>query len=214
MISSLFPIEFPPKYTPEAAMKIHPQPEWYLLWVYQILKIQIFEGPGVRVALFLFMLLTLVIIFWPFIDRSNKVGLLERPIQTTLGIISTVEILILTYWALITPGKVVSVDSAFVILVIPALVIAGIIYLIYRWKRKIKRGEVTLLYEKFIKTTFINPVINSVLFILLIGLSSVALAHIVNALFISSINFIELGLMLSIFITSFGLILRLPNIER
>ncbi|MDA4116757.1 MAG: cytochrome bc complex cytochrome b subunit, partial [Thaumarchaeota archaeon] len=51
LFSVLFPIQLAPQYTPQAAAKIAAQPDWYFLWIYQILKISAFEEAGIPVAL-------------------------------------------------------------------------------------------------------------------------------------------------------------------
>jgi len=211
IISSLFPLELPPKYTPEAASEIHPQPEWYFLWMYQILKIEIFERSGVRIALFLFIVLTLIILFWPFIDRSKKTDLTERPIQTTLAVISVVEIIILTYWALITPGKTIPVWEALIVLGSPAALIIGIMYLVYRHINKVKKGEVSLLYEKFIKSSAVSAFPPTLTSLFLIGFSVVAVRNIVDMFITYSIDILALPLFISVVMISIGLLLKTHN---
>ena len=46
LLGAMFPLNLPPGYTPAAAGNYTPQPDWYFLWLYQILKISAFEGPG------------------------------------------------------------------------------------------------------------------------------------------------------------------------
>ena len=46
LLGALFPLSLPPGYTPTAAGQYTAQPDWYFLWLYQILKISAFEGPG------------------------------------------------------------------------------------------------------------------------------------------------------------------------
>jgi len=49
LVSVVFPLTLPPEYTPAAAGQYVAQPDWYFLWIYQILKISYFEqagGPG------------------------------------------------------------------------------------------------------------------------------------------------------------------------
>jgi len=131
-ISAIFPVEFPPKFSPEVAAQYAPQPEWYFLWMYQILKIPIFEGKtGVQAALALIMLIALVVTFLPFIDRSEKRNPMERPFATTIGVIAVVEIVILTIWGALTPGKGVSLVDAIIILGLPILIIGLISRAVY-----------------------------------------------------------------------------------
>ncbi|HYM38636.1 MAG TPA: cytochrome b N-terminal domain-containing protein [Thermoplasmata archaeon] len=44
-LGAVFPLNLPPAYTPAAAAGYTPQPDWYFLWLYQILKISIFAAP-------------------------------------------------------------------------------------------------------------------------------------------------------------------------
>jgi len=181
IISTIIPSELPPKYTPEEAAKYTPQPEWYFLWMYQILKIEIFEGAvGVRVALTLFTILALIVIFLPFIDRSKKLDIWDRPVQITIGIIAVVEIFILTIWGAFTPGMTIPLIDAIIVLGVPAVVIAGIMYLLYRRVKKIRAGEITLLYEKFIKTSKARYLAESLIFNLLVCISAASTANIIN----------------------------------
>lgn len=197
LISVLIPADLPPKFTPEEAAKYTPQPEWYFLWMYQLLKIEIFEGPiGVRIALGLFILLTLVIIFLPFIDRSDKVDIWDRPIQVTIGIIAVVELIILTIWAVFTPGMTISTIDALIILGLPAIIIAAIMYMLYKRAKRIKTGEITLLYEKFIKVSPIYYIIESFTFSLLIAISSASAANLIN---LYALHKLELLTSISIF---------------
>ena len=40
LISVLFPLNLPPMYTPQLAAQYTSQPDWYFLWIYQILKMR------------------------------------------------------------------------------------------------------------------------------------------------------------------------------
>ena len=42
--AAMFPINLPVEYTPQAAANYVAQPDWYFLWMYQILKVEAFEG--------------------------------------------------------------------------------------------------------------------------------------------------------------------------
>ena len=46
LLGALLPLNLPPGYTPQTAGQYTAQPDWYFLWLYQILKISAFEGPG------------------------------------------------------------------------------------------------------------------------------------------------------------------------
>jgi len=72
LVSAVFPLTLPPPYTPESASQFIPQPDWYFLWIYQILKISIFEGSrGLPVALSIVTLAFILILLLPFIDPGT-----------------------------------------------------------------------------------------------------------------------------------------------
>ena len=116
LISVILPLNLPPQYTPQLAALYTPQPDWYFLWIYQILKIGIFEGNGLPVALSLVTILFLVLFFLPFIDKGSEKRILNRPKFVTIGLIFVAELLVLTYWGLITPGQVIPTGSALLVL--------------------------------------------------------------------------------------------------
>jgi len=116
LISVILPLNLPPEYTPQLAALYTPQPDWYFLWIYQILKIGIFEGNGLPVALSIVTILFLVLLFLPFIDKGSEKRILSRPKFVTIGLIFVAELLVLTYWGLITPGQVIPTGNALLVL--------------------------------------------------------------------------------------------------
>jgi quinol-cytochrome oxidoreductase complex cytochrome b subunit len=126
MISVLFPLTLPAPYTPALASQSIPQPDWYFLWIYQILKISIFEGPALPVALGIVTLVFILLIMLPFIDRGSTRAITQRPIFVTLGLIFIGEIIVLAYWGLITPGQIIPLGQALLVLGGTALVIGVI----------------------------------------------------------------------------------------
>jgi len=124
LISVIFPLNLPPQYSPQLAAQFTPQPDWYFLWIYQILKISIFEGAGLSVALSLVTLLFILLFLLPFIDRSEKRRLTDRPIFVTLGVIFVAELIVLAYWGLITPGQIIPFEQAALVIGGTALIIA------------------------------------------------------------------------------------------
>lgn len=210
-ISALFPIEMPPMYSPEIASMYTPQPEWYFLWMYQILKIELFEGEGVKVALSLFGLLAVVMVFLPFIDRSNVKHPRERPLATSLGIIGVVELIILTIWGAITPGQTIRNEDAFLVLVVPAILIAIISYFVYKRIFAIKRGEVVMLYEKFLKHSYsyFDHLMYSLIISILVGIGSCSVAIIIQRISTSQFNILPLATLVITFILSSVSIFRL-----
>jgi quinol-cytochrome oxidoreductase complex cytochrome b subunit len=119
IISLLFPLNLPPQYTPELAATYTPQPDWYFLWIYQIIKISAFETVGTPVALSAVTLIFILLVILPFIDRSEKKRIRDRPVFISLGAVFVAELVTLTYWGLVTPGQTISNEQA-------ALVLGGI----------------------------------------------------------------------------------------
>ena len=107
IISSIFPATLPPAYSVQAAMSITPEPDWYFLWIYQILKLSIFGGSNVIYALLLVSLLFVVLFFVPIIDIKGGRMPSERPVVFTLGMIVATSVVFLTIWAYLTPGQTV-----------------------------------------------------------------------------------------------------------
>jgi quinol-cytochrome oxidoreductase complex cytochrome b subunit len=132
LISIIFPLSLPPQYTPELAAQFVPQPDWYFLWIYQILKISAFEGPGLPVALAMVTALFIVLILLPFIDRSEKRMIRERPKLVTVGLVFIGELVVLAYWGLVTAGQIIPSDQAVEVLGGAALVITLISFLLFR----------------------------------------------------------------------------------
>jgi quinol-cytochrome oxidoreductase complex cytochrome b subunit len=128
LISVIVPLNLPPQYSPQLAAQYTPQPDWYFLWIYQILKISVFEGPGLPVAMSLVTLLFILLFLLPFIDRSEKRRLADRPIFVTLGLIFVAELIALAYWGLITPGQIIPIEQAALVIGGTALIIALISY--------------------------------------------------------------------------------------
>jgi ubiquinol-cytochrome c reductase cytochrome b subunit len=130
LISALFPIQLGPEYTPQAAAAIAAQPDWYFLWLYQILKIQIFETAGLPVALTFVSAIFIVLILLPFIDRGDDRRLLDRPKFVTLGAIFVAELIVLAAWGLVTPGQIIPNLTAVELLggtaLVVTLAIAGV----------------------------------------------------------------------------------------
>jgi hypothetical protein len=116
-------LSLPPEYSPQLAAQFTPQPDWYFLWIYQILKISAFEGSGLPVALGLVTLLFVVLIALPFLDRGSSRRVAMRPVFVTVGLIFTAEIFVLAYWGLESPGQVIATDAAVLVLGAIALLV-------------------------------------------------------------------------------------------
>lgn len=120
LVSALFPLTLPPEYSAAAASQYVPQPDWYFLWIYQVLKVSIFEGAqGLASALSVITLVFIALILLPFVDRGRTRRTSKRPVYTTMGLVFVAEVAVLSYWGLITPGETIPIEQA-------ALVIGGI----------------------------------------------------------------------------------------
>ncbi len=108
LISALFPIQLGPEYTPQAAAAIAAQPDWYFLWIYQILKIKIFETAGLPVALTFVAAVMGALVVLPFIDKGDGRRIIDRPKYVILGVVFIAELIVLAVWGLITPGQIIS----------------------------------------------------------------------------------------------------------
>jgi quinol-cytochrome oxidoreductase complex cytochrome b subunit len=132
LISVIFPLHLQPEYSPQAAAQLVAQPDWYFLWIYQVLKIAAFEGPNIPIALSIVTLVFIALTLLPFIDRSSKRRIAERPLYVALGAILVAEVATLAYWGLVTPGEVIPTWEAGVLLGSIALAILGFTFAIQR----------------------------------------------------------------------------------
>jgi quinol-cytochrome oxidoreductase complex cytochrome b subunit len=134
-VSALVPLVLPPKFSPETAGQYVVQPDWYLVWVYQILKIQAFEGPEAVYAIAALGIFMILLFLLPFYDRSKRRQLSQRPVFATIGAIIAVEFVTLTVWGYLTPGQIIPNLQA--VLILGGLAVATIIvmWLIYRTRR-------------------------------------------------------------------------------
>jgi quinol-cytochrome oxidoreductase complex cytochrome b subunit/mono/diheme cytochrome c family protein len=77
------------------------RPEWYFMFLFQLLKY--FEGPLEIVGTFVLpMLFFLVLFFWPFLDRGLDHDPRKRPVALTLLAGSTLSLIGLTIFAIVT----------------------------------------------------------------------------------------------------------------
>jgi quinol-cytochrome oxidoreductase complex cytochrome b subunit len=132
LISVAFPIALPPEYTPLLASQYVSQPDWYFLWIYQVLKIAIFEGPGLTIALGLVSVIFVALIVLPFIDRGQSTSFVTRKRFVTLGLIFVAEVIVLTVWGLLTPGKIIPNEQSVLVLGGTALMVALVSAATYR----------------------------------------------------------------------------------
>jgi ubiquinol-cytochrome c reductase cytochrome b subunit len=142
IISAVFPYTLPAQYSIAASQAATPQPDWYFLWTYQILKISAFEGAGLPVALTVVTLIFVALFVLPFIDRGGERGLANRPKFVILGAIFVAELAVLSYWGEVTPGQIISNEQAALVLGGTAVIVAVVFVGVYRVLFSRLRGKI------------------------------------------------------------------------
>jgi quinol-cytochrome oxidoreductase complex cytochrome b subunit len=134
-VSSLVPLVLPPAFSPETAGLYVVQPDWYLLFVYQILKFHMFEGPEAVYAITALAVFLVLLFLLPFYDRSKRRDLSQRPVFVTIGTTIVTEFVTLTVWGYLTPGQIIPDSQA--VLVLGGVAAATIIvsWFVYRMRR-------------------------------------------------------------------------------
>ena len=178
LISVAFPLNLPPQFTPQAAAQTTPQPDWYFLWIYQILKISVFEGPGLPIALSVVTLIFVVLVLLPFIDRSPTKRISQRPKFVTLGTIFIAELVTLAYWGLITAGQIIPVEQAVLVLGGLALIISLASLVLFRLINSKVKSRLSTMNVPKIKSA---EIWNGVLFTALAGFGALTLGTSVDA---------------------------------
>lgn len=132
LISAIFPLNLPPEYTPQLAAQYVSQPDWYFLWIYQVLKIKAFEEAGIPVALATITIIFIVLTILPFLDRGGEKSIGRRKTFVTLGAIFVGEVITLSAWGELTPGRIIPNEQAILILGGIALLISIGSVIMYR----------------------------------------------------------------------------------
>jgi ubiquinol-cytochrome c reductase cytochrome b subunit len=227
-VSSLVPLVLPPAYSPATAGQYIVQPDWYLLWVYQLLKIQAFEGPE---AVYLFVgliVFALLLFLLPFYDRSKRRDLTQRPVFVTVGAILVMEFIALTIWGYLTPGQAIPNYQAIAVLGGVAAVTAAPLAAFYRLRRKpanplappqsaaqsnapVKAAlpRKTQLFSGFRQVGESMFTRFTLVFVLFLAVASVSLSSFVNLLPNAFVNLPLLGLAAAAFGTSTFLMCRM-----
>ena len=178
LISAIFPLNLPPEYTPAAAAQFTPQPDWYFLWIYQILKISIFEGGlGLPIALSVVTLVLGILVILPFIDRGESRKISQRPKFVTLGAILVSEVAVLAYWGLLTPGQIIPVEQALLVLGGTALLVTFVSLALYKILFAGVKGRLPTT-----KTNLKNPepALTSTFFVSLVALGTLSIGSAIN----------------------------------
>lgn len=175
--SAMFPIHLPVEFTPQAASNYVAQPEWYFLWMYQILKVQSFEGSGIYFALGVVTIIAIGLALLPFLDRGKERNPKFRPLYTTLGLIMIGEVLTLTVWGYLTPGQIIPDSEALIVNGGVAIAIAVISLYLFKSRLKVRiKFPVSAIKLPF-KTRSVTAV-----FMIPLVIGSVCFANFVNSL--------------------------------
>jgi ubiquinol-cytochrome c reductase cytochrome b subunit len=189
--AAMFPINLPAEYTASAAANYVAQPEWYFLWMYQILKVAVFEGSGIYTALGAVTAIGVGLALLPFLDRGTQRNPRRRPFYTTLGLIMVAEVVTLTVWGYLTPGQIISDSQAVIVNGGVAVGVALVSLFIFRNELKVPINSPL----RAISLPFRNRSITGLFMIPLIA-GSVCFANLVGSLttvpvnsFLAIINF-------------------------
>jgi ubiquinol-cytochrome c reductase cytochrome b subunit len=139
--ASLFPLVLPPAYSAATAGQYVAKPDWYLLWLYQLMKIQIFGGSAAVYVIAAVLVFGVLLFLLPFYDRSKRRNLSQRPVFATIGFILIVELITLTIWGYLTPGQVIPNYQAVLVLGGVAALTAVTVLSVYRLRGKMKAAN-------------------------------------------------------------------------
>jgi len=210
VVSALFPINLPVQFSPQAASNYVPQPEWYFLWMYQILKFASFEGSGIYYALGAVTILLAGLVVLPFIDRGSERNPRSRPVYTTIGIIVVAELIVLTIWGFLTPGQVIPDVEA--LEVVGTVALAFVLISAFFFKKTGTRRIASV--KGSVLRAMVLPFKNrgvTLVFIALLCVGSVCFANVVNSLSAGLVNLPVLALNFVGLFTSFYVMARITR---
>ncbi len=146
LISAAFPYQLPAEYSITAPPPASVKPDWYFLWMYQLLKVQAFEGTtGLMLGLTIITLIFVGLFVLPFVDRGGERRLASRPKFVLLGLIFVAELAVLTYWGEVAAVADVPDEQAAFIIGGVALLVSVVFVVLYKlmfWRltRKLSGG--------------------------------------------------------------------------
>ncbi len=133
LLGALFPLNLPPGYTAAAAGQYTAQPDWYFLWLYQILKISAFEGPGLTgnaaAAATALLVVSLLASFWFFRKGKWPLGFIALAAAFAFGTSVTVLLAVPVILAALFLLPFLDVDEARAIVNRPVFVTTGIVFI-------------------------------------------------------------------------------------
>jgi len=188
LISVLFPLNLPAAYSPAAAGQSVPQPDWYFLWIYQIIKISAFEQAGLSAALTSVALVFVVLTILPFIDRGQTRRIARRPWYMTIGLIFIAEVIALTIWGEKTPGQVIPNAQALLVLGGTALAVSIVSFNAYKLLARHPKGQAQVALPQSPRTEASRihsaSAWASVIFVAVLGLGAFSIGGLINSVVI------------------------------
>ncbi|MEM0141566.1 MAG: cytochrome bc complex cytochrome b subunit [Thermoplasmatales archaeon] len=147
------PFPGPAPTSPLAAL-IPPYPPWFLLFAYKAVDFKMFSNAfGPLEAMIVFALIPLIyFLIVPFLDRGKSLHPLDRPLTTSIGILSIVYLVVFSLWGAFTPGIAIPTSQVILVMLPPAVITFGSIIGISRlWKSgKLRPGARTITSSFFI----------------------------------------------------------------
>ena len=157
--ASLFPLALPPAYSAATAGGYVVQPDWYLLFVYQLLKIQIFEGAAAGYLIAALIAFGVLFFLMPFYDRSKRRNITQRPVYISTGSVLILELITLTVWGYLTPGRIIPNWQA--ILVLGGVAIATVSAVHIAYELSDKKDATSLATQSITNQPATNPPLTS-----------------------------------------------------
>ncbi|MGC9068942.1 MAG: cytochrome b [Thermoprotei archaeon] len=184
LLSSLIPADFPPKYAPETASQYLPSPEWYFLWLYQIIKIEWVQREGFYIFLIFLFILLLSLFLLPFVIKPGY----ERSVGEYAGAIIFSEVLFLSFWGSITLGQSISLLEG-------TIVILGVGFFAVIIMRTIKFIKPNV---KFFRIPNVKNKSMFKLFLSLLIIILTILVFILSSIFLMALDFLSSALLINI----------------
>jgi quinol-cytochrome oxidoreductase complex cytochrome b subunit len=209
VISALFPLNLAAQFSPGAASNYVPQPEWYFLWMYQVLKFASFEGQGIYYALGVVTAVLAGLVLLPFIDRGITRNPKSRPLYSAAGVIAIVELVVLTVWGYLTPGQVIPDAQAVEVIGLAALCAALISALLFRISRGIKLVSSAMRSVPRALTLPLKNRMAASIFVVLLAIGSVCFANIIGSVSGGEVSSLAVFLNLAGLVTTFYAMLRI-----
>lgn len=133
-------------------------PPWFLLFIYKAVDFTLFASAGELSALAataVFGIVPLVyFLLLPFIDTTDDLHPLTRPLVTSFGILGIIYMVILSAWGALTPGIQIPTSEVVEVLLPPfVIVVAGVTFLSHQYKNgkfKVTTGKITTSFLLFL----------------------------------------------------------------